>query len=94
MSGIILIFLAVAAIILIAQLIIQAVHAPKPKSDPYYTSTLKSSDVKLCKHCYSRIDANARVCPVCGKRQNSLLWIILLIAVLVILSCALIVILL
>lgn len=40
--------------------------------------------MKKCKHCQSEIDAKAKVCPNCGKRQGMPIWLIVVIVILVI----------
>lgn len=40
--------------------------------------------MKKCKYCQSEIDAKAKVCPKCGKKQGLPIWLIVVIVIVVI----------
>lgn len=52
-------------------------------------SKTKKTGTKICKYCQSEIDANAKICPNCRKKQGGILkWVVIGVLVLGIASAA------
>lgn len=54
---------------------------------PMYQAKIVNGETKICKNCQSQIPKNAKICPVCKKKQGSILkWIIIAFLVLAIIG--------